>query len=307
MFYFPLELLQIYKSDDYPKIRLGRGKDGGYVIIDGLEYDLLLGCGISNDDSFEHCFLKKYTKINCFAFDGTIKNLPNSHERINFVKKNISDKNSSNTTNLHKIINNYQNIFLKMDIEGCEYKWLHSLSNEHLSKISQIVIEFHSKYFNLPRFNDKYLYSVFEKLNKTHYLMHLHGNNYKKTALFNGYRVKVGSSNCNIKKIKLDKKYKKNTNIVLQHHNKVHKFEIKIENKTLIVKRIDQNNGWNYEHKVLIGGNQIPNVFECTFVRKDLITSVYKSNDKIPSELDMKNCLKKNEIELKGYPYNNLN
>ena len=63
MFYFPLELLEIYKSDNYPKIRLGRGKDGGYVIIDGLNYDLLLGCGISNDDSFEHCFLKKYITI----------------------------------------------------------------------------------------------------------------------------------------------------------------------------------------------------------------------------------------------------
>ena len=82
---------------------------------------------------------------------------------------------------------------------------------------------------------------------------------------------------------------------------------IRFENKTLIIKRIDKNTGWNYDHKVLIGGNQIPYVFECTFVRKDLLNSVYKSNDKIPSKFDMKNCIKKKEIELKGYPYNNLN
>ena len=52
--------LKIIKSLDHSKIRLGKNGDGGYVILDGLNYDLLIGCGISNDDSFEHAFLEKY-------------------------------------------------------------------------------------------------------------------------------------------------------------------------------------------------------------------------------------------------------
>jgi hypothetical protein len=57
-----------------------------------------------------------------------------------------------------------------MDIEGWEEPWINSLSNEQLNKFSQIVIEFHSP------FNIKEQY-MFEKLNSTHVLVHLHPNN----------------------------------------------------------------------------------------------------------------------------------
>ena len=147
---FPCKTLTCYEAPQ-PKVRLGKNNDGGYIIIDGYSYDLMLACGISKDSSFEHAFLQKYPKIPIYAFDGTIKSFPNPHPKINFINKNISNKNNKILTNMHHLINSKNNIFLKMDIEGGEYLWLHSLSKNQMLKFKQIVIEFHypfNKYFS---------------------------------------------------------------------------------------------------------------------------------------------------------------
>ena len=72
----------------------------------------------------------------------------------------------------------YTNIFLKMDIEGGEYPWLLTFDEELLHNFKQIVIEFHgitNDGWNTC-YNDKV--KCLEKLAKTHYIVHAHGNNY---------------------------------------------------------------------------------------------------------------------------------
>ena len=91
-------------------LRIGKN-DGSYIIIDGYSYDLMLGCGISNDSLFEHAFLQKYLEVPIYAFDGTIKSFPNPHPKIQFINKNISDKNDEKLTNMHYLINSKENIF----------------------------------------------------------------------------------------------------------------------------------------------------------------------------------------------------
>ena len=93
------------------KTRIGKNNDGGYVIVNNLKYDLLIGCGISNDDSFEHDFLSKNKNIECYAFDGTIDKIPNLHPKIHFIKKNIGSIENEKHTNLHKLIGEHKNIF----------------------------------------------------------------------------------------------------------------------------------------------------------------------------------------------------
>lgn len=166
--FFPLCILKIHKLKE-PKIRVGKDNDGGYVIIDGLSYDLLIGCGISNDISFEEEFIELFD-VDCYAFDGTINKLPQQNPRIKFIKKNISKRNNKKETNLHELINKANNIFLKMDIEGGEYSWIRSLDYSQLNKLKQIVIEFHAPFLN-------YRWNCIRKLLKTHYLCHLHANN----------------------------------------------------------------------------------------------------------------------------------
>jgi hypothetical protein len=174
-----LELLKVYKFDK--KFRLGNNGDGGYVIgeLSG-DYDLYISAGICYEESFSRDFIKKYklNKNNSYGFDGTIKEYPVEYTKdITFVKKNISDINDDNNTNLSFFTEKYENIFLKMDIEGGEYKWLLVLDELILNKFKQIAIEFHG--ITNDDWGCKYTDKMkcLEKLTKTHYLIHAHGNN----------------------------------------------------------------------------------------------------------------------------------
>lgn len=71
----------------------------------------------------------------------------------------------------------YNNIFLKIDIEGGEYPWLLQLDETQLDKFKQIVIEFHGITCDGwdCSYNDKV--KCLEKLSNTHYIIHAHGNN----------------------------------------------------------------------------------------------------------------------------------
>lgn len=177
-----MENLIVYNFNN--KIRLGVNSDGGYVIGNIPDYDCYISAGVSNEESFSRDFIKKFNmnKFNSYAFDGTINNYPYEYTKdITFVKKNIAPYRSKTKANLSQLINNYNNIFLKMDIEGCEYDWLLSLSEENLSKFKQIVIEFHG--INDDSWGKNYdkKLECFKLLSNTHYIIHAHGNNYSGT------------------------------------------------------------------------------------------------------------------------------
>ena len=184
---FPSEILKVYESKN-TKIRVGKDHDGGYIIYDNIPCGILISCGISNDDSFEHAFTKKYG-CKCIAFDGSISKLPHPSPDIKFVKKFVGDKNTRTYTNLHDLINKHRNIILKMDIEGGEYPFLNSLSKKQLNKINMIMIEFHSSKQKWGYYNDKLKLNCFNKLNSTHYMCHIHGNNTVGVQEYNGIKV----------------------------------------------------------------------------------------------------------------------
>ena len=175
-----LELLKVYHFDN--KIRLGENGDGGYVFGElGCVYDCYISAGVSNEESFSRDFINKYNmdKNNSFAFDNTIDDYPyNYTNQITFFKKNISNFNNDNNTNLSFLMDNYNNIFLKMDIEGGEYPWLLSITEEQLNKFKQLTIEFHGINDNSWGCNYSDKIKCLQKLANTHYLIHVHGNNY---------------------------------------------------------------------------------------------------------------------------------
>jgi hypothetical protein len=175
-----LELLQVYNFDK--KIRCGSNSDGGYILaeLDG-GYDCYISAGISNEESFSRDFIDKYNmnEYNSFGFDGTINNYPYEYtKKISFIKKNIHHFNDDNNSNLSHLTDKYYNIFLKIDIEGGEYPWLLQIDESRLNKFKQIVIEFHGITNDGwgCNYNDKV--KCLEKLSKTHYIIHAHGNNY---------------------------------------------------------------------------------------------------------------------------------
>lgn len=193
-----LEALTIYECP-FPKKRIGKSNDGGYVIIDlpgktdiTSGYDGFISGGISNDISFEDALLDYYSDLKyCLAFDGTINNIPQSKNvnKIKFIKKNLGCINNVNISNLEEYIQPYNNIFMKIDIEGHEYALFNSImQNGLMSRIKQLVLEIHTPadirkhpnyYSNLTSYgnNDNILLDFLTNIKKTHTILHLHANN----------------------------------------------------------------------------------------------------------------------------------
>lgn len=236
--------LIIYKSK-YNKVRLGSDSDGGYVVADIDGYDALFSCGINDDVSFENAFLNKHDVV-CYSYDGTIERLPDgAHRSIQFVKLNIGADNTVTTTDLDAETSAYSNIFLKMDIESHEFRWLNSVSKDFLLRFKQIVMEFHLPFTNQDYTGRGYdidmpimdKVGVFQKLASTHTLIHLHANNCCGMTTYKGVAC--------------------------------------------------------------------PNVFECTFVRKDVQDGGLLNDVNLPTRLDSKNLNRFNDISLRWAPFVN--
>lgn len=236
----------ILYSPEHPIQRIGKNNDGGYVICNlPGSYDLFISGGVSNDISFEQHFLNLYPSLKCYAFDGTVDGLPANDDRIIFVKKNLGRDESSETTNLKQYMDAYENIFMKIDIEGHEFRLFPELEN-YMLKIKQLVLEIHSpgdiklhpNYFaGLGDIDHPFMFKMFAMLNKTHTLVHVHANNGCMTHMYDG-----------------------------------------------IV---------------------IPNVFECTFIRNDFVTTKTPNKENLPLSIDMKNVLSRPDYYINYYPFVN--
>lgn len=185
-------------------IRMGRDYDGGYLVSqsDVENSDLLIGLGICDDWSFEEDFLRR-KKVGVYAYDASISQKYFLKRAIKFVavlrickffhwiKTLFTYKQFFSQDNVHHIkkfvgLNctheshctfleafnktNHQNIFLKIDIEGSEYRFLNDLI-ANKNRISGLVIEFHDCDIHLKEI-EKFIKNF--GLN----LVHIHANNH---------------------------------------------------------------------------------------------------------------------------------
>lgn len=165
-------LVTVYDAP-FPKKRIGCSSDGGYIICDipDIQYDYFLSAGVDNNISFEEHFCSLYPNVLCKAHDGTIAGIRIQNSNITFIRKNIGPVETDSETNLHAYLSDYKTVFLKMDIEGAEIPWFLSLSDDHMNHMAQMVIEFHTPFSEADA-------RVFEKITKTHTLVHFHANNF---------------------------------------------------------------------------------------------------------------------------------
>ena len=169
----------VYESP-FPKVRLGRDKDGGYVICQTPEgYDILVSAGIGRDCSFEDAWMLMNPGVPCHAWDGTISRCPSKN--VTWIRKNVGFASPETHDDLSSSIKG--KTFLKMDIEGAEVDWI--LRTDRLDDVLQMVVEFHNQPFS-PKHE-----LVYKKMNMTHVLVHLHGNNYSGTVVHNGVEFPV--------------------------------------------------------------------------------------------------------------------
>lgn len=156
-------------------IRLGSDYDGGYLVCPKsvLSAACLISIGVDTNWEFEKAFLKQNPKAEIYCFDGQtsfkktliffisqiiktiafrkeylllkrgFRNIFEYHsllkKRLNFQKINIGLKGG---LRLEEILLNKNKIFLKIDIEGSEYRILDTISKFE-DKIEGLVVEFH--------------------------------------------------------------------------------------------------------------------------------------------------------------------
>ena len=167
-------ILRPFKCDHL--VRLGQDYDGGYIVNsrDVEKSDILISMGIKDDWSFEMDFSKiNDCEMVCLDKESQVSSddvFYSGHRKM--IYKNIGLEASPDTIPFDHIINLPSNkIFLKMDVEGEEYKFLDLLiQNSH--KFSAICMEFH--YLNESNNFDK-LVNFIGKID--HKLVHLHPNN----------------------------------------------------------------------------------------------------------------------------------
>jgi FkbM family methyltransferase len=168
---FDYRILDTYKTNKQ-LIRVGPKHDGGYVIVKDICYDLYLTCGIAGNTCFDNTIMDMYPHLKTYGFDGYIDKVPSgTNKNLKFIKKNINNIDDDKNTTLKEYFSDHNNILLQIDIEGSEFTWLDCLSTNDISKFSQILIEVHWPF-------DNFRYNALKKLDETHYLVHIHGNNY---------------------------------------------------------------------------------------------------------------------------------
>jgi len=171
-------------------IRIGADSDGGYLIpdiLDQIEY--CFSPGVGNMSSFED-HLSRF-KIYSFLADGTV----NYNGKHNFIKKNLNSFNDENNITLETWVNDKikdksnDKLLLQMDIEGSEIEVLYNSDINFLERFKCIIIEFHHFDKIIDSLGLKIYSDIFDKILKTHYICHIHPNNYGGSTFINGNEI----------------------------------------------------------------------------------------------------------------------
>ncbi len=187
-------------------IRVGRDYDGGYLVShsDIKNSDILISLGICDDWSFEMDFVK-YNDVDVNAYDASVNlrfwikriimetlknpfNLYPIRKLISYnyffrgnkkhIKKFIGfDSKDKSYCTLSSIFDslNSQNIFLKIDIEGSEYRIFDTIVR-YQNRISGLVLEMHDCDLHMDAIE-----SFINKLNLN--IVHIHVNNHSPIRL----------------------------------------------------------------------------------------------------------------------------
>lgn len=176
------QLLKVHKTYGEDYVRIGSARDGGYVMINDMSKDdVVISCGIGDniswkteDINFEYQVSELVGGID--MYECAIDSLSNMPTNGRFFKARIGDD-----TNMKDLLENaepQEDYVLKIDIEGSEWDFFNNAESSDIEKFRQIIIELHWLN-NLQKNNEmsKKIINALSKINKTHKLVLVHGNN----------------------------------------------------------------------------------------------------------------------------------
>lgn len=163
------------------KRRLGRDRDGGYVMLDDFDgIAAAVSVGIADDVSWDLDIVEHGIPV--LQFDPSIPAPPIANPLFRFEPLAVMPQNGDGEITLDTIVNERLAgvdgpLLLKLDIEGFEWSVISATSIPTLRRFKQIVCEFHT----LEQLGESQFSitagALFAKLNMTHAVVHVHGNN----------------------------------------------------------------------------------------------------------------------------------
>jgi hypothetical protein len=212
----PIQLSDFHPVACESLARIGSANDGGYVVpLNAISAArALVSLGLSHDWTFERDFIKRNADaiIHCYdhtvslrtTFEYSIGQLLRfvlqfrasalrkaftwidyivffRRDRIHFKQRIWRDRqfNSATIEDVFSRLPAECPVFVKMDIEGGEYRVLDDLL-QHSKNIVSMAIEFHDVDILPDVFN-----SLIGKIKRDFYIVHIHGNNLGGTTSFN--------------------------------------------------------------------------------------------------------------------------
>lgn len=176
---------------EQPLIRLGGKGDGGYLIPDDLDgIGGAISPGVSTVANFDKDLADR--GIDVVMLDASVKKPPTSSERFTFFPMWLDSYDSDTTMSLQTLADRFPagaDLLLEMDIEGAEWRVIHSMSLELQRRFRIMVIELHpmddaTRRTRLPDFE-----SAVRKLLLTHRIVHVHQNNASPLFKLAGHKV----------------------------------------------------------------------------------------------------------------------
>jgi hypothetical protein len=177
------KIFKIHKTVGQEYFRVGSVNDGGYVLANDLtKKDFVMSCGIGDnviwdvsDIAFEYQIVESVVGLDMYEY--ALDSLSNMPKNSRFFKAEIGK--DTLIKDMLSNAGNQEDYVLKMDIEGSEWDFFNDASSEDINNFRQIVVEFHwlESMVNNDSEYEKII-NTFLKINKTHNLVLLNGNNY---------------------------------------------------------------------------------------------------------------------------------
>jgi asparagine synthase (glutamine-hydrolysing) len=176
-----LNLIRPWQMSSQHKVRIGAEADGGYVMpASSLRSNAVLSIGIGNEVSFDEALAAGGARV--LQFDHTIEASPSTHPGCEFHRLGWGPRDEHPFVSLASMTrmldwSQARHAILKFDTEGAEWECLGGASSEDLARFEVLTGEFHefNNLVNRPFFDRAR--AVFEKLGRTHRVIHMHANN----------------------------------------------------------------------------------------------------------------------------------
>jgi hypothetical protein len=179
---------------DYPLMRLGSEKDGGYVVLEkNYDNSFLISGGISNDNNFEIAIAK--LGAHGHQVDFSIDSPPVYHPNLTFSPQRIvggENKTEPFDVSLDDLYSQFapqdgRELLLKLDIEGAEWEVFET--SNCIKAFSQIFLELHyMDRLGIPSLKDKSIRAL-NRLFQDFFPVFISGNNCCGFVALGGYSV----------------------------------------------------------------------------------------------------------------------